>query len=444
MELITTNRRCFQLTLALLLGLLMSGAQGNEQRSPLQLYGWDRDTEIVQSGIDRYKKRYFVSVDLKQLDNHNYPDLIEHELIHSEGVDMIYTNPNTAVRFHAAGWISSFKDNLNYESVEADLYTRVRKGMSREGELLGLNQHASARVIPLINRRQYAKLGLSDSDLPKDWPGLYQQIDDLTKQGHQNFYLPHWFNNWYGISWAFIAEVKNRGGEIVDPWSQTVAMELDEGAAYETLKDWARAWKSGAIPRDILKMNEREFIEAFRSGQYAISPQTSSELMLSHNEQQQSLVGDVTVIPRVSRNWGVLDISMYSMIDVYRRDQQYQLNHFFYRFSRGNGPARYRMSQHWLREAGHFSGYRDFMEQPDTQSYLREHLSDDSEAADIMEIFEHAPFPEGIWKTVWSEDFNRFLAAELRRFLRYEAAEPGDVIRRLNTKILNLRSDYGY
>ena len=80
-------------------------------------------------------------------------------------------------------------------------------------------------------------------------------------------FLPHWFSEWYGISWAFVMEVHDRGGQVAEADSHVPLLTVD-GPGGDTLRQWKRIWNDGLVPEEVLTYNESSFMEAFKSGEY--------------------------------------------------------------------------------------------------------------------------------------------------------------------------------
>jgi len=130
--------------------------------------------------------------------------------------DIIYGNPPTAVRFLEAGWIAPADDVPNIEQIKADMYDNARNAFTYKDKLLGLSYFLAIRGLVVVNTEKQKELGV-DGAQPKNWDEFYAQLLDLAKKGGKDLYMPHWFNEFYGISWAFIWEVINRGGFKVSP-----------------------------------------------------------------------------------------------------------------------------------------------------------------------------------------------------------------------------------
>ena len=83
-----------------------------------------------------------------------------------------------------------------------------------------------------------AKWGLT---VPKTWAQFRKFGEALKEKGVATPILPHWFGEYFGISWGFVFEVMNRGGEVADAATHEPKLTLD-GPAGKTLEAWKKLW----------------------------------------------------------------------------------------------------------------------------------------------------------------------------------------------------------
>ena len=187
------------------LGALVSPVQGSDlgASSGERVYfrGWQYKPHIVQGNTDRYNSRHNGNVDYQTVTG-DYPSLMEISLIAGDRLDMIYANPSTAVRFMEAGWILPADELPAADQAKADMYPNVREAWTHKGKLLGLSYFLTIRGLTTVYTKRLHALGLSAKDYPGNWDEFYDQIDQLTRRGVRDVYLPHWFNEYYGISYV--------------------------------------------------------------------------------------------------------------------------------------------------------------------------------------------------------------------------------------------------
>ena len=122
---------------------------------------------------------------------------------------------------------------------------------------------------------------------PKNWDELYDQLYEIRDKGVDQPLLPHWINEWYGISWGFDFEVMNRGGQVAHPDTHEPLLTTDmDGPAYKTLEDWKRIWNDGLVSEEVLTYNESSYIDAYASGRYVFSPQQLYDLETFNREDR--------------------------------------------------------------------------------------------------------------------------------------------------------------
>src|SRR5882724_11583903 len=216
--------------------------------------GWQFMPDVVVSNVTRYNKENDGKVDYQTITG-DYPALMEKSLIAKDNLDVIYANPPTIVRFIEAGWAAPADDLPDADAAKADLYDTVRALWTYKGKLIGLSYFLASRGVVAVIRIRQEELGITDDQLPKNWDELYAQLDALTAKGHKDLYLPHWFNEYYGLSWSFLFELINRGGSVVDPATRAPVVTAD-GPAGNVLAAWKKAWKAGQIPQEVLSYTE--------------------------------------------------------------------------------------------------------------------------------------------------------------------------------------------
>ncbi|MEO1016341.1 MAG: extracellular solute-binding protein [Pseudomonadota bacterium] len=222
-------------------------AQDLEATSGETVYfrGWQYKTDIVQDNVDRYNSEQGGKVDYATVTG-DYPALMEQNLIAGAELDVLYANPSQAGRYFDGGWITPAEDLPNIEAIKADMFPNILDAWTYKGKLMGLSYFVSTRGVMHVNLKAYEEAGLSDADFPKDWDALYEQLYVLRDAGIEQPFLPHWINEWYGISWAFVFEVLNRGGKVAEAETHAPLLTTaEDGPAYKTLAAWKQIWNDG-------------------------------------------------------------------------------------------------------------------------------------------------------------------------------------------------------
>lgn len=373
-----------------------------------------------------------------------YADNIELELIYNPSVDIANLLTPSITRIDEANWLqdlSAFPEIVQ----AADLhYDHVKSALYQDGKLLGLGYGAIIQHMPLVDIEAYKKLGLSRRDFPRDWHALHEQMIQLAQQGHRNFFYPAWHRSEPGLALSFLVEVWNRGGHIVDPQSPEIELDLHSGPAFETLQDWRRVWASGAIPSELLEKNFSEFREACIANNYAISVQSSEMLLLPYRGHLEKR--NISPLPRASQNWGTL-VSLISSIA--RREGQSEadqelLRLALYSISHGQGSGAFAFAGLALKNDGLLSVYKDFMRSGAARNIMSQKLARKADVDVLLRLYENGEVPDLFWKSVWHEEFADFLHVELKHYLQNPAIEPQRIISRMNQKLDELKTSYGY
>lgn len=403
--------------------------------------GWQYKPDIVQDNTDRYNRTQDGRVSYQTVTG-DYPALMEKSLIAGDRLDVIYANPSTAVRFMEAGWILPADELPGAEGARGDMYPNVRRAWTHKGKLLGLSYFLTIRGLTTVNTRRLGELGLSREDYPRSWDELYDQVDRLTRQGVRDVFLPHWFNEYYGISWAYVWEVLNRGGMLADPVTHEPRMTV-EGPAGETLRDWKRFWNSGAIDEEILSYTESSLVEGFSSGRYLYSSQAHYNLAQFNDPRRSPIAGHVDLVPFAGSGWGLLDSALYLTTSQERDDElDRDVRRFVSWYGYRDDTGEIAVGTRWMETSMLFSAYRPVMESDAARRAMGRFLGSEGMVDDLLVLYANTPHPDGVWKVVWSEEFNAHLRKVLGNFLLRD--EPvHEVVEGLTREIQRLNRKYG-
>ncbi|MBV9246168.1 MAG: hypothetical protein JO366_15290 [Methylobacteriaceae bacterium] len=264
----------------------------------------------------------------------------------------------------------------------------------------------------------------------------------LRDKGIKQPFLPHWFGEYYGISWGFVFEVMNRGGTVADPDTHAPTLTAD-GPAGQTLTAWKKIWKDGFVPEELLSYNEASYIGAFRSGRYVISPQQIYDIK-QFNDPQKSpeIAGKTGFLPYQGQSWGMIDSAIYMMTSRKRpADQTDDLKRFasWYGYKDQNGDCF--VANRWMKESMLFSAYKEVMEGPQAAASIKSSLVKPTDYEKLLEVYQHTPYPKGIFNVVWAEEYNSWMKEKLFAFFLKDLAV-ADVINETNEKINQLNKKY--
>jgi multiple sugar transport system substrate-binding protein len=410
---------------------------------PVYFRGWQYKTDIVEDNVSRYNKALNGKVDYATVTG-DYPSLMEQQLMASTELDVLYANPSQACRYYDGTWIMPAEDLPNVAEVKADLYPNLAEAWTYKDKLLGLSYFVSTRGAMHVNLKKYGEAGFADKDFPKDWDALYEQIYALKDKGVPQPYLPHWFSEWYGISWGFVFEVLNRGGKLADPETHKPLLTADkDGPAYKTLAAWKKLWQSKLVPEEVFTYNESAFIEAYASGRFVFSPQQLYDLETFNRKDRSQIAGQASLLPYQGQSWGLVDSAMYLMTSRQRDDALTEdVKRFtsWYGFKDQNGKIF--VAERWMQESMLFSGYKSVMQSDATAARMKKALARPGDVQVVLDVYAHTPYPRGIWNVVWAEEFNSWLKDTLPNFLLHDGSIE-DTINGAVEKINELNDKYG-
>ena len=442
-------RRGFLVTAsALALGILASSAEAQMELEattdqPIYFRGWQYKTDIVQDNVTRYNKEMAGHVDYATVTG-DYPAIMEQNLMAGAELDVLYANPSQAGRYFDGGWILPAEQLGNIDAIKADMYPNILDAWTYKDQLLGLSYFVSTRGVMHVNLKMYDELGYTDADFPKNWDELYAQVYEIRDKGIEQPLLPHWLNEWYGISWAFVFEVMNRGGTLADPETHEPMLTTDEdGQAYKTLVAWKELWNDGMVPEEVLTYNESSYIDAYASGRYVFSPQQLYDLETFNRPDRSQIAGHASLLPYQGQSWGLLDSAMYLMTSREREDPVTEdikrfTNWYGYKDQNGNVYV----GNRWMQESMLFSGYKSVMESPEATERMKSALARPEDVQTVLGVYANTPYPKGVWSVVWAEEFNSWLKETLQNFL-IEDGDIAETIEAINEQIVSLNQKYG-
>ena len=444
-----TARKIGMLLLAA--SILPGLALANENLAPTSdetvfMRGWAYKPNIVQENVDKYNAELGGNVDYATITG-DYPSIIENRLIAGEPIDFFYSNPFIAYRMNGGGYAMTVDEALPdmIDEIKAEMYPNILEAWSNsDGELLGLSYFVSDRGVIHVNMKMLRDAGIPEEDWPTTWDELYDLMHVLKNEhGIETPFLPHWFNEYYGIGWGFTFEVLNRGGQFADPETHQPVLSTTEGAAYETLKDWKEAINSGLVPESVLSMRESDYVEAWTSGKYAMSPQQIYDLAPFNDPERSAIAGEVTLLPYKGQSWGFVDSGIYVLSSRDRSpDSQEDTARFFNWYGYKDQNGEFFIADKWVDESILFSGYKSVMENPRTAEVITSKLARPEDYQTMLDVYAEMPYPNGIWKVIWSSEFDPFLKDLVTDFLANDR-EIEPTIQAINDHITELNDEYG-
>lgn len=409
---------------------------------PVFFRGWQFRTDVVQGNVDAYNATHGGAVEYATVTG-DYPSLMEQAMIARNPLDVLYANPSSAVRYAGGGWVMPASELPNIDEITASMYPNILDAWSHDGNLLGLSYFVSVRGTLLVNLKEYEAGGMDPAVLPKTWDELYDTVFKLAEAGVATPFLPHWFSEWFGISWGFAFEVMNRGGQVADAVTHQPMMTVD-GPAGATLTAWKRLWNAGLVPEEVLAYNEAGYIDAFRSGRYVFSPQQIYDIKTFNDPAQSGdVAGHVSLLPGTEQSWGLIDSAMYLMTN---RDRSEGLTEDVKKFTSWYGykdeNGEFAVANRWLVENMLFSAYRPVMESDLARESIISSLARPEDYETVLDVYSKTPYPKGIWNVVWSEEFNSWMREKLFSFLQQDLSVES-VIEEANAQITMLNERYG-
>jgi multiple sugar transport system substrate-binding protein len=407
----------------------------------VEFQGWQFATDIVEGNVKRYNGEMNGKVVYSTIAG-DYSAIMENKLLAGAPLDILYGHIYDAVRYYEGGWLMTVDELPNYEDIIADMYPNIAQYWTYDGHLLGLSYFTSVLGIVGVNLEKLEEAGLTPDDYPATWDELYDQLYKIRDAGIKHPFLPSWYNEQWGMAWAFLFEVLNRGGDIADPVTHVPMLTVD-GPGGETLRDWKAIYNDGIVEEEVLSYNEADFLEAWESGRYVYSPTMAYNIKMFNNPESSTFAGKCSFIPYKDQPWGMVDAAVYMMTNRERSEEHTNDVKSFaswYGFRDQNDVSF--VADRWLADFNLFSAYKSVMESDDAKKKIGEGLSDPNDVDALLEIYKNAQYPAGVFNVVWSAEFQAFERETLQTFL-LEDKPVDETIDALNGKITELNATYG-
>jgi hypothetical protein len=239
-------------------------------------------------------------------------------------------------------------------------------------------------------------------------------------------------------------EVLDRGNKIADSDTHKPVMTTDaNGAAYKTLAQWKKLWKSKLVPQEVLTYDEAAFIDAYASGRYVFSPQQIYDLQTFNKPGRSQIAGHSTILPFVDQPWGLIDSAMYIMTSRPRRKADTDdVKKFTSWYGFKDNTGQIAVGERWMQDNMLFSAYKSIMDAPSTEARIKQACARPGDYEVVLDVYKATPFPTGIWRVVWSEEFNSYLRDVLSKFLLNDG-DIAQTITAMNNQISSLNDKYG-
>ena len=421
---IEMKKVCWIFAVLLLVGTFLLGAEEEFQGmglapvtdEPVIFQGWQYRTDIVEDNVRRYNTELGGHVIYSTIAG-DYSAIMENKLIIRAPLDVFYGHIYDAVRYYEGGWIIPAEELPNIDAIKADMYPSILDAFTYDGKLLGLSYFTSVLGVVGVNLKLLEQVGMAFDELPSTWDELYDQLYEIRERGLQHPFLPGWYVEQWGIPWAFILEVMNRGGEIADPETHEPLLTAD-GPAGDVLRDWKRIWNDGIVEREVLSYKEADFLEAWESGKYLYAPTMLYNIKRHNDPQYSQFAGYCSFIPYKGQPWGMLDAAVYIMSNrprskAHTRDVMAFTSWYGYRDHEG----KFFVANRWMKESMLFSAYRSVRESPETEATILASVARPEDYAAALELYEHAKYAAGVFNQIWGIEFQTFLREILHEFL---------------------------
>jgi ABC-type glycerol-3-phosphate transport system substrate-binding protein len=380
--------------------------------------------DIVIENVAEFDRQWLIPKDKKTRVEQLSGDLTvatQSRLAAGYPLDIVYAYPYATVTWSKAGWIMPI-DNIKatdivpYDIADAinEMYPIVEQAYSVDGRLYGLPYFLSSYGCILTNEELLDKAGMS-GDYPSTWKEMYDYVEKLAKKSITEYpLLPSWYNEPFGIPWAFVLETINQGGNKAlweEKWPYYPT--FDKGTlAEEVLKDWKRAWDNRWVPRAVLVMKQTDYLGEFATGKYFYNVNAEYYLGYFNDPSRSRIAKKTSIVPVKKQSWGILDSAIYALVNRKRSeiDLQYAqalLEFLGYKDRYGN----YYVGKRWML-LEFLKTWPKIFNDPEVRIIWGARLYREKDLDTVNEILQKVMFPMA-WKAAWYTKWNTIAQTEL-------------------------------
>ncbi len=380
--------------------------------------------DVVKENVAEFDRQWLIPPDKRTRVEQLSGDLTvatQSRLAAGYPLDIVYAYPYATVTWSKAGWITPIDDikatdivPYNISDAINEMYPAVKEAYTVENRLYGLPYYISAYGCILTNEELLDKAGMS-GDYPYTWKDMYDYVEKLAAKKITEYpLLPSWYNEPFGIPWAFVLEVINQGGneamwESKWPYYPT----FDVGTlAEEVLKDWKKAWDNNWVPKGVLTMKQTDYLGEFATGKYFYNVNAEYYLGYFNDPSRSRIAKKTSIVPVKQQPWGLLDSCIYALVKRPRSETDLEyaqalLEFLGYKDRYGN----YYVGKRWMMFE-FLKTWPAVFQDPEVRLIWGIKLYREEDLDAVNGILEKVMFPIA-WKAAWYTKWNTIAQTEL-------------------------------
>lgn len=411
------------------LGLAVPGSRTVKAapKEALHFIGWSYHPEIPAENVEIFKKLYDENVEYELVPG-EYHAVVETKLVAGQHLDMLYSEEDHLVRWHAAKWIRDIEDVPGVAGIKAGMLPGSVRDLSLpDGRLGGLPYYSGFNSF-VVNARHLDQAKLQP---PSSWDEVLDSCRKLKRDKVAEFpYVSAWQRTWASLSWSLFSIWYSDGAKVFDEKFNPVFDDKFK----KVLQLHRTMYQEGLVQPDIFTIAQ-EGVPSFATGQHSFMVVHEYDQKVLNDPKLSQIPGGVknVLMPGATHStfsWSAMYLMGADPLDVARA---FQLMQFF------GGKAKdgqYHVMKRWALEFGLGNPYKELLADPEVRASYAQ-WKDLEVAAKQQET----ATPRDVSKTLWFPDWDWYMMGEVQDYIR--GTQPLDqLVDKLEKKVGEVKKQY--
>lgn len=396
-------------------------------KEALHFIGWSYHPEIPAENVETFKKLYDENVEYELVPG-EYHAVVETKLVAGQHLDMLYSEEDHLVRWHAAKWVREIEDVPGVAEIKAGMLPGSVRDLSLpDGRLGGLPYYSGFNSF-VVNAKHLDRARLQP---PSSWDEVLDSCRKLKRDKVAEFpYVSAWQRTWASLSWSLFSIWYSDGAKVFDEKFNP----LFDNKFKNVLQMHRTMYQEGLVQPDIFTIAQ-EGVPSFATGQHSFMVVHEYDQKVLNDPKLSQIPGGVknVLMPGATRStfsWSAMYLMGAEPLDVART---FQLMQFF------GGKAKdgqYHVMKRWALEFGLGNPYKELLADPEVRASYSQWKD-----LDVAAKQQETATPRDVSKTLWFPDWDWYMMGEVQDYIR--GTQPLDqLVDKLEKKVAEVKKQY--